>query len=116
MYRRKSNQAFRFKRKDYYAVMAALPQKDTQDVPLFTLMRFAGERNTGAPFLFPTKSAADAFASRWAGAYTCVGVDRIFWSCFQNMAPKGKAILVLDVINRLGKLVDVGEISALWYS
>ena len=119
-----ANQVFRFKRNDYYKVMAALPRKGTQRAPLFALMRFEGERNTGdtyadskslAPYLFLTKAAADIFSARWANDFTCVGVDRIFWPYFKSMTVKGKAIVVLDVANGIGRLVNVEDIETLYY-
>lgn len=119
-----ANQALRFKRNDYYKVMAALPLKETQNAPLFVLMRFEGERNTGdiyadsnsrAPFLFLTKAAADAFSASWADGFSSVGVDQIFWPYFKRMTGKGKAVLVLDATKGIGKLVDTGEIEAVLY-
>lgn len=119
-----ANQALRFKRNDYYKVMAALPQKGTQKAPLFTLMRFKGERNTGdtyadsnsqAPYLFLSKAAAVEFAAHWANDLSCVGVDWIFWPYFKSMTAKGKVVLVLDVTNGIGKLVNVEDIETLYY-
>lgn len=119
-----ANHVLRFKRDDYYKVMAALPLKGTQQAPLFTLMRFEGERNTGdiyvdsnsrAPFVFLTKASADMFSSRLANDFSCVGIDRIFWPYFKSMTTKEKVVLVLDVTNRIGKIVNVGDIETLYY-
>lgn len=119
-----ANQALRMKRNDYYKIMAALPQKETQKAPVFTLMRFEKERNTGdtyvdsdfrVPFVFLSKAYADMFSARWANGYSSVGIDRVFWPYFKSMAGKGKVVLVLDVTNRIGKIVDVGDIERLYY-
>lgn len=118
-----ANHVLRFKRDDYYKVMAALPLKGTQKAPLFRLMRFEGERNTGdtyadsnsqAPYLFLSKAAAVEFAAHWANDLSCVGVDRIFWPYFKSMTAKGKVVLVLDVTNRIGKIVNVCDIEPLY--
>lgn len=83
-----ANQVLRIKRNDYYKIMAALPQKETQKAPVFTLMRFEGERNTGdtyvdsdfyVPYVFLSKASADMFSARWANGYSSVGIDQIFW-------------------------------------
>lgn len=119
-----ANQVLWIKRDDYYKIMAALPLKGTQKAPLFTLMRFEGERNTGdtyadsnsqAPYLFLSKAAAVEFAAHWASDLSCVGVDRIFWPYFKSMTANGKVVLVLDVTNRIGKIVNVGDIETLYY-
>ena len=118
-----ANQVLRFKRNDYYKVMASLPRKGTQNAPLFTLMRFEGERNTGdtfadsdsrAPYLFLSKAAAVEFAAHWAKDFFCVGVDRVFWPHFKSMTVMGKVIVVLDVTNGIGKLVNVEDIEKLY--
>lgn len=119
-----ANQVLRIKRNDYYKIMAALPLKETQKAPLFALMRFEGERNTGdtyvdsdfrVPFVFLSKTSADMFSTCWANDYTSVGIDRIFWPYFKSMSGKGKVVLVLDVVNRVGKIVNVGDIEILYY-
>ena len=119
-----ANQVLRIKRNDYYKIMAALPQKKTQMAPIFTLMRFDGERNTGdtyvdsdfhVPLVFLSKASADMFSVRWANDYSSVGIDRIFWPYFKSMSGKGKVVLVLDVVNRIGKIVNAGDIEILYY-
>ena len=119
------NQVLGIKRDDYYKIMAALPRKKTQKAPSFTLMRFEGERNTGDTyvdsnfrvlFVFLSKASADMFSARWANNYSSVGIDRVFWPYFKRMTGKGKVVLVLDVINRIGKLVSVGDIERLYYT
>ena len=55
------------------------------------------------------------FSARWANDYTSVGIDRVFWPYFKRMTGKGKVVLILDVINRIGKIVSVGDVENLYY-
>ena len=118
-----ANQALRMKRPEHYRILAALPQKQTQAVPLFALMRFEGERNTGdtygdpnfrAPLVFPSKASADAFSAYWASGFSGVGIDRIFWPYFKGMAEKGRVILVVDAAERRGKVVRVEDLERIY--
>ena len=118
-----ANQALRMKRNDYYKIMAALPLRETRNAPLYTLMRFEGERNTGdtyvdsdfLPLVFLSKASGDMFSACWANGYSSVGIDQVFWPYFKSMAGKGKVVLVLDVTNRVGKIVDVGDMERLYW-
>lgn len=120
------NSVLQFHRSDHYKILAALPQKETQGEPLFLLMRFEQEHNTGgiyvedrtgAPLLFSTRQEAERFAAQYAPDYTGVGLDRIFWPVFRNLMRERnkKVILVLNADTMLGKLVDVEAVSAVWY-
>ena len=120
------NSAMAIKRPDTYKIMAALPFEDTSGAPLYTLMRFEGGENTAdthvdsrtkSPLLFPTKESADRYAAQNELPYSGVGVDRIFWPFFRNMAKEngGKVILVLDGDRLLGKLVEVDAVAAAWF-
>ncbi|MBQ8526767.1 MAG: hypothetical protein IJ460_08650 [Clostridia bacterium] len=114
------------KPREYYKILAALPQKSTLQAPLFVLMRFKGDENTGdtyaepntkAPLLFPTKAAADRFAAQNSPEFTGVGLDKIYWHYFKRMINKigGKVILVTDGNRLIGKLADVNEVGEVWY-
>lgn len=120
------NSILQIRRPDHYRILAALPQKETEGEPLFTLMRFEQGRNTGdiyldegtkAPLLFSSRREAERFTARYAPEYTGVGIDRIFWPVFRSIVKewRGKAAFVLDVDTLAGKLVDVEAISAAWY-
>lgn len=119
-----ANQALRIKRNDYYKIMAALPYRETQKAPVFALMRFEGERNTGdtyvdsefhVPLVFRSKASADLFSARWASDYSGVGIDRVFWPYFKSMAGRGKVVLVLNAAHRIGRIVSAGDLEGLYY-
>ena len=112
------------KRPEHYRILAALPQKQTQTAPLFALMRFEGERNTGdtygdpnfrAPLVFPSKASAEAFSVRWAKEFSAVGIDRIFWPYFKGMAGKGRVVLMADAGERRGKVVRAEDLERSFY-
>lgn len=110
----------RFQRSDHYAILAALPQIETTDAPLYLLMRFEGVENTGdtyadshsnSPLLFPSLAWADRFAARYAPEYRGVGLDQIYWPFFRASISEhsGTVVLVLDADGTKGKARPPGR-------
>ena len=114
--------ALRIQPRDHFRRLASLPQRNTPGQPLFCLMRFEGDWNTGDTFvegntnsvlLFLSRDAAAAFAEHYAPAYTPAGIDRIYWPAFYEMilCQTGRAVLALNRAGTLGRHVMIQELA-----